>query len=369
MQSPAPHSANTHTASKGQTNRRIDDVQPRPAPKPEVHHIAVGESVEVKTKYSPLSAYMVNSKYIDPNAHLAPKRPLGALKQNSHTVRTARPALRPQAAFYDRAPGFAAEGAGITDRIRRSGRLTPMAAAPMGASLAGHHDDSPSHFAKASAAIAAFFLLMREKLAFAKDFIARKMQHFKLTHPRVHYSALHGAIVKKFGMRDAWFKLAVPVFLMASLLALGIFNGIMAPGERTFNPSGSGNSGVGSDNPTVQVRPPGGTSGGTSTQTGTNAANGQVQGSAGSQLQPSQTDPTTGLPVGGRGGGTATPTTPGVTTPSQTNVGSGTTGTGSDPTGSVTGGIIPITTTVPGKDIIVDDKRVIQTTDTGVTIN
>lgn len=319
MQSPAPRPDNHSAPSRSQTNRRIDDVRPQTAAKPEVHQIDVAESIDVKTKYSPLSAYMVNSKYIDPNANLAPKRPLGAKPQ---------PARTPQAAFYDRAPGMTLDGAGLTDRIRRSGRSVPMVVAPMGASMVDRRGDNPSMFSKASAAIAAFFLLMREKLVFARDFIARKVQHFRMTHPRIQYSALHGAMVKKFGMRDVWFKLAVPVFLLAGILALSIFNGIMAPGERPFNPSGSDNSGVsqgssdGQDNPAIPVNPSDGASSNGSTQNGSGGS--QVQGSVGSQLQPGGGAPASGsggvLPVGGMGGGSGTiaPTGGTPTTP-QTN--------------------------------------------------
>lgn len=353
------------------TPRRIDDVRPFSGPikmpEPEVHHIPIAESVEVKTKYSPLSAYMVNSKYINPDAPTLPKRPLGQERgqtMRQERVQTWQPSptreqiqqARPirtinqrQAVFHDRLAGQE-----TMDRIRRPMRLAvaagyaPLAAAG-GTAYTGRHEEGPSLLTKVGAflaPVAAFFVLAKDKLFGSKDHLAKAAGHMRGLDPRVHYTALQGAVTRTYGMRASWFRVAVPLFVLASVLTVVAFNNVLAPSSETDNPAVTDNS-AGTSDGTTSV--PLGSSdgspsqGATSPQNGTGIA-GQMQGANGSGLQSSGVDPSTGLPVGGRGGGSAL-SSGGSFAPSLSTGGGSAPSSGGGSAPSAGGGTAPLVTT------------------------
>lgn len=306
-----------------------DDMRPRRRPSPETNsaehekHVPVRDASSQFTREEPLSAYMVSPQYLprDVIMRTAPKRPLGQpapqpMNRQTGRIKQVRPARtrrqRQPLTMHNRVATF-----GSLDRVRRP-RFQPSHHIPvveeasdqaMGGNAATKIGD---YITAAAAVIGAALILVWDKAAAAGRFIVSKFRGIRFGRANVRYSAVAGAMYNRFGVRDNWLRISVPVVIVLFLLGMGLFSAFNNGGNTPGGASG-GNQANGNN------------SGGTALQTTPSADHAQSAGSGKNG---------TAAKTGGAGATTAT----GAATPSGgagTNSGGSTAGTS---TGGMGGG-------------------------------
>lgn len=275
--------------------RQITDVIPPYAlnKKSPIKHVPVKEIRDAVTQGSageqPLSAFMIDPKYLSQ----AKKQDLQAAPQQ----------------YQMASPNFHATMAGTlaSDRIRRPRMVSDHLFD------ADEEKPRPKRNLAVMGALAAMGALIARKFGDFADLVSNAWQRLRHHHSNMHYSLSTGAHTKRFGLTGAPARFAVPLALVGLLVGLGLFSSLFVPSPSTPNDTGrqaqenqNGNSGVVTDpgqtqndsgNPQNQdSRPTQSGDSPPSTGTSTPAQNNQTA------VQPS-----TPLPVGGRGGGEVPP--------------------------------------------------------------
>lgn len=235
----------------------------------------------------PLSAFMVQPQYLPkrPRTRVAPKRPLGP-RTGSQPVH-----LHNQVATF-----------GDVGRIRRSRVIDIPISADSTVRTENSADRLKGYMAAGAAAIAAALVFVGDKVVGAGHFIVSKIEALPFFPHRSTYSVREGAKDKYFGLVDPWYKVAVPLVLLACLLGIGVLTGLI--GNKAASPGGQGGgkgSGQGG-NAIIQVTPSSdnATGGGTKNQTqGSQGTSGGT--AAGGANGAGAAQPTAGAPSGTAG--------------------------------------------------------------------